>query len=224
MRSLIPLCRALALVLGVALLLGPSTGSAALKCSVKVNPGNGVIQVSASGVSGPLLWGDRPATESNTFANAATCINTARGRAALCELGATSPTVTSEAITPPDLCTIFVKDGVGECAAFVRGCTPGLRTAAPDSRFGDNTGNATGGHGVACTLGDVYLTAGSVGGATLAAGQTIPISTNTALFSLLQFRFGGNGTTTFALPDLRSAAPNGLSYLICTSGIFPAGP
>ena len=34
--------------------------------------------------------------------------------------------------------------------------------------------------------------------------------------------YGGNGTTTFALPDLRSVAPNGLTYKICDQGIFPS--
>ena len=34
-------------------------------------------------------------------------------------------------------------------------------------------------------------------------GQILPISQNTALFSLLGTTYGGNGQTTFALPDLR---------------------
>ncbi|CAM2824391.1 phage tail protein [Flavobacterium frigoris] len=34
-------------------------------------------------------------------------------------------------------------------------------------------------------------------------GQILAISTNTALFSLIGTTFGGNGTSTFALPDLR---------------------
>jgi len=38
-------------------------------------------------------------------------------------------------------------------------------------------------------------------------GQILPISTNTALFSLLGIAYGGNGTTTFALPDLRGRIP-----------------
>lgn len=37
----------------------------------------------------------------------------------------------------------------------------------------------------------------------LAAGQLMPISQNTALFSLLGTTYGGNGLNTFALPDLR---------------------
>ena len=39
-------------------------------------------------------------------------------------------------------------------------------------------------------------------------GQILPIAQNTALFSLLGTTFGGNGQTTFALPDLRGRVPN----------------
>jgi microcystin-dependent protein len=41
----------------------------------------------------------------------------------------------------------------------------------------------------------------------LCAGQLMAISQNTALFSILGTTYGGNGTTTFALPDLRSRVP-----------------
>src|SRR5712671_4617536 len=41
------------------------------------------------------------------------------------------------------------------------------------------------------------------------AGQLLPISQNTALFSLLGTTYGGNGQTTFALPDLRGRVPIG---------------
>jgi microcystin-dependent protein len=40
-------------------------------------------------------------------------------------------------------------------------------------------------------------------------GQIMPISQNTALFSLLGTMFGGNGQTTFALPDLQGRMPMG---------------
>lgn len=39
--------------------------------------------------------------------------------------------------------------------------------------------------------------------------QIISISSNTALFSLLGTTYGGNGSTTFALPDLRGRVPVG---------------
>ncbi len=38
-------------------------------------------------------------------------------------------------------------------------------------------------------------------------GQLLPISQNTALFSLLGTTYGGNGQTTFALPNLQGASP-----------------
>jgi len=41
----------------------------------------------------------------------------------------------------------------------------------------------------------------------LCNGQLLPISQNTALFSLLGTTYGGDGRTTFALPDMRSRVP-----------------
>lgn len=38
-------------------------------------------------------------------------------------------------------------------------------------------------------------------------GQFLPINQNQALFSLLGTMYGGNGQTTFALPDLRGRVP-----------------
>jgi len=38
-------------------------------------------------------------------------------------------------------------------------------------------------------------------------GQLLPIAQNTALFSLLGTTYGGNGQTTFALPDMRGRTP-----------------
>jgi len=43
----------------------------------------------------------------------------------------------------------------------------------------------------------------------LCQGQLLSIQQNTALFSLLGTTYGGNGTTTFALPDLRGRSPIG---------------
>jgi len=41
----------------------------------------------------------------------------------------------------------------------------------------------------------------------LCNGQLLPINQNQALFSLLGTTFGGDGRTTFALPDLRGRTP-----------------
>ncbi|KIX22244.1 tail protein [Flavobacterium sp. 316] len=43
----------------------------------------------------------------------------------------------------------------------------------------------------------------------LCSGQIMSIAQNTALFSLLGTTYGGNGQTTFALPDLRGRMPIG---------------
>lgn len=45
-------------------------------------------------------------------------------------------------------------------------------------------------------------------------GQLLPISQYTALFSLLGTYYGGNGTSNFALPDLRGRVPVGIGQLL----------
>ncbi len=50
-------------------------------------------------------------------------------------------------------------------------------------------------------------------------GQILSIAQNTALFSLLGTTFGGNGTTTFALPELRGRVAIHRS----TDGQYPLG-
>jgi microcystin-dependent protein len=73
-------------------------------------------------------------------------------------------------------------------------------------------------------LGIVKLFAGTFvpKGWALCDGQLLNINQNTALFSLLGTYFGGDGRTTFGLPDLRKAvpAPN-LTYIICVQGSYP---
>ncbi|SOE20027.1 Microcystin-dependent protein [Spirosomataceae bacterium TFI 002] len=59
------------------------------------------------------------------------------------------------------------------------------------------------------SLAEIVLFAGNFAprGWALCHGQLLPISQNTALFSLLGTIYGGDGRTTFALPDLRGRAP-----------------
>lgn len=54
-------------------------------------------------------------------------------------------------------------------------------------------------------LGQITLFAGNFAprGWMFCSGQILSISQNTALFSILGTTYGGNGQTTFALPDLR---------------------
>ena len=96
------------------------------------------------------------------------------------------------------------------------------------SRFGDggtdNTVPTSGGCFDNGFIGQVFLFAGNFPprGTALAHGQLLPINTNQALFSLLGTTYGGNGTTTFALPDMRGLEPAGVNYVICIGGIFPS--
>ena len=58
-------------------------------------------------------------------------------------------------------------------------------------------------------IGQVCMFAGNFAprGWMFCQGQILAISTNTALFSILGTTYGGNGQTTFALPDLRGRFP-----------------
>lgn len=58
-------------------------------------------------------------------------------------------------------------------------------------------------------LGEISLFAGNFAprGWAFCDGQLLAISQNTALFSLLGTTYGGDGRTTFALPDLRGRVP-----------------
>jgi microcystin-dependent protein len=60
-------------------------------------------------------------------------------------------------------------------------------------------------------IGEIKLFAGNFApnGWAFCNGQILSIAQNTALFSLLGTMYGGNGQTTFALPDLRGRAPIG---------------
>jgi microcystin-dependent protein len=53
-------------------------------------------------------------------------------------------------------------------------------------------------------LGEIRIFAGNFApmGWALCQGQTLPISSNSALFSILGTTYGGNGNTTFNLPNL----------------------
>jgi microcystin-dependent protein len=58
-------------------------------------------------------------------------------------------------------------------------------------------------------LGEIRIFAGNFAPRSWAMceGQLLQISQNTALFSLFGVMYGGNGVTTFGLPDLRRRAP-----------------
>lgn len=73
-------------------------------------------------------------------------------------------------------------------------------------------------------IGDVLLSVNSYGqGALPADGRLLAISDYPALFDLIGTLFGGDGKSTFALPDLRPFAPQLLQFSICVEGNFPSG-
>jgi microcystin-dependent protein len=57
-------------------------------------------------------------------------------------------------------------------------------------------------------------------GLRLCNGDKLKVKDNTALFSLLGKRFGGDGQETFGLPNLASAAPSKFNYYISLQGVF----
>jgi hypothetical protein len=76
-----------------------------------------------------------------------------------------------------------------------------------------------------CNIGDIILSVNAYkapGNAIPADGSLLPIQNNTALFALIGTKFGGDGTTSFAVPNLTKAAPNGMAYSICLNGVFPS--
>jgi microcystin-dependent protein len=58
-------------------------------------------------------------------------------------------------------------------------------------------------------LGEIRMFAGNFApvGWALCNGQVLPISENDALFNLIGTTYGGDGTNTFALPNLQSRVP-----------------
>jgi microcystin-dependent protein len=61
-------------------------------------------------------------------------------------------------------------------------------------------------------LGEIKIFAGNFAptGWALCEGQLMPIAQNTALFSIIGTFYGGDGVTTFGLPDLQSRVPVGM--------------
>lgn len=92
-----------------------------------------------------------------------------------------------------------------------------------NSEFIGGPAGFSGGGGSDCTMGDLQLSNQSYNATMIVAdGRLLAIQQNAALFSLLGTRFGGNGSTNFALPDLRAFAPPGLFWNICAFGIYPS--
>ena len=74
------------------------------------------------------------------------------------------------------------------------------------------------------TLGEIKYFAGNFAprGWAFCQGQMLSIASNTALFSLLGDRFGGDGRTTFALPKIEDL--NDCKAIIALEGVYPSRP
>jgi microcystin-dependent protein len=70
-----------------------------------------------------------------------------------------------------------------------------------------------------CYIGEIRMFAGYYppSGWLICDGSTLPIQGNEALYSLLGITYGGNGATTFALPDLREKVVVGNGQLGTTN-------
>ena len=96
------------------------------------------------------------------------------------------------------------------------------------SAAGSDTITSTTTHGNwpagSCVLGEMIPWAANfhTTGTLFAHGQLLAISSNTQLFSLLGNTYGGDGVSTFALPDARNEGPGGTDWLICVTGLYPA--
>jgi len=71
-------------------------------------------------------------------------------------------------------------------------------------------------------VGEIRMFAGNFApaGWQLCEGQLLPISENETLFNLIGTTYGGDGMTTFALPDLRGRVPvhQGNGYVLSQTG------
>jgi len=80
-------------------------------------------------------------------------------------------------------------------------------------------------------LGEIRLFAGDFAPEnwSLCDGSVLQIAQNSELFSLIGTQFGGDGTSTYALPKIDSLPTTGpgatpVHYIICTWGYYPQRP
>jgi len=171
------------------------------------NGGGTVTSVAVSGGSTGLSTSGGPITGSGTITLSGV-LGIGNGGT-----GATNPTTAINYLLPS-------QSGNSGKLLGTNGATASWVSTLPG--FGTNTNTAAAGNaGVDCVLGQIMLFAGNVVHGMPADGRTLQIVQYQALYAVLGARFGGNGTTTFAIPNLSGIAPNGLTYAICDQGLFP---
>ena len=125
-RSHLPF--ALALIFAALALAGDPASAAVQSCRAVMSKKTGVIQVYAKDITqriaqGKLEWAPDLESPFQPFANEDTCWKGGKARA--CQLGAEG---TSESVTPPDGCELWLSDGVDLCQTRILGCVPGVRS------------------------------------------------------------------------------------------------
>ncbi|TCL08170.1 tail collar domain [Shimia isoporae] len=75
-------------------------------------------------------------------------------------------------------------------------------------------------------IAEVFLNAATFcpRGTTEADGKLLAIAEYSAVFSLVGMNYGGDGRTTFAVPDLRELAPPEMRYCFVLEGLYPSRP
>jgi len=111
-----------------------------------------------------------------------------------------------------------LRKGGGDSVVFLKG-KGGLGLNYIIALYGIYPSQTSGGDYTEQIVGEIRLFAGNFApdGFAFCQGQLLQISSNTALFALLGTTYGGDGVTTFALPDLRGAVPVGF-------GVSGSGP
>jgi microcystin-dependent protein len=73
------------------------------------------------------------------------------------------------------------------------------------------------------TVGEIRLFGGNFApyNWALCEGQLLPIRGNEVIFTIVGTTYGGDGSTNFALPDLKGQGPGGAIYVICMTGVYP---
>ncbi|MCW5890556.1 MAG: tail fiber protein, partial [bacterium] len=130
------------------------------------------------------------------------------------EIGPTGPTGATGAVDTSNLYTKAESDAL----YLPQARFDSLSLVAP------STGTSTSGQfGVGCSVGELIPFAGDYPptGTLFAHGQTLLIDNYQALFAVIGTLYGGDGATTFALPNLWQLGPGGTNWLICVLGVFP---
>jgi hypothetical protein len=111
--------------------------------------------------------------------------------------------------------TFLRRLGVGAGAAAAAGAALPAVAGSSNAPFGSEP-----------FIGEITMFAGTYAprGWAFCEGQTLPISGNDALFSILGTNYGGDGRKNFKIPDMTKQENRlgGVRYIIALQGIYPS--